>query len=119
MEHGWVRWDGYENFPCLVSNGGPQGADGGSQWKVARPLGATVQWDAETTRRVPGELLAGRGFPGVAIRHTGIVRLERADGGIRLDVTLSSTRLPGRQARGGRPVGANPTQQLDGNLLLR
>jgi hypothetical protein len=55
----------------------------------------------------------------VAIRHTGIVRLERADGGIRLYVTLSSTRLPGRQACGRRPVGANPTQQLDGNLLLR
>jgi hypothetical protein len=31
----------------------------------------------------------------VAIRHTGIVRLERADGGIRLDVTLSSNPLAG------------------------
>jgi uncharacterized membrane protein len=60
--HGWVLWDGYENFPRFMINGGPQGADGGSHWKVAGPLGATVQWDAETTRRVPGELLAGRRF---------------------------------------------------------
>jgi uncharacterized membrane protein len=57
-----VLWNGYENLPRFMINGGPQGADGGSHWKVAGPLGATVQWDAETTRRVPGELLAGRRF---------------------------------------------------------
>ena len=34
-------------------------------------------------------------------------------------MTLSSNRLPGRQARDRRPVGANPKQQLAGNLLLR
>ena len=28
-----------------MTNGGPQEADGGSHWKVAGPLGATVQWD--------------------------------------------------------------------------
>jgi hypothetical protein len=28
--------------------------------RVAGPLGATVQWDAETTRLIPGELLVGR-----------------------------------------------------------
>ena len=36
-----MLWDGYENLPRFMINGGPQGADGGSHWKVAGPLGAT------------------------------------------------------------------------------
>ena len=32
---------------------------------------------------------------GVAIRHAGILRLEQADGGIRVDVTLSSNPVAG------------------------
>jgi hypothetical protein len=38
---------------------------------------------------------------------------------INLDRILKGPGLPGRQARDRRPVGANPKQQLAGNLLLR
>ena len=90
-----MLWDGYENLPRFMINGGPQGADGGSHWKVAGPLGATVQLGRGDHQARPRRAAGGKTLPGVAIRHTGIVRLERADGGIRLDVTRSSNPLAG------------------------
>ena len=65
----------------------------------------------------PRRAAGGKTLLGVAIRHTGILRLERADGGIRLDVTLSSPGCrAGRHAVAGL-LGANPKQQLDRDLL--
>jgi uncharacterized membrane protein len=102
----------------MTTSGGPQGCGRRLAWKAAGPLGATVQWDAEPTRHVPGELLAWKTPPDAAIRHTGIVRLELADGGIRADVTPSSNPVAGagRHAVAGllEPI---PKQQLDGDLL--
>jgi uncharacterized membrane protein len=52
----------------------------------------------------------------VAIRHAGILRLEQADGGIRVDVTLSSNPVAGPAGMRWLAVGVDPRQQLDGDL---
>jgi hypothetical protein len=89
-----VLWDGYENLPRFMVNGGPQecgrrlALEGG---RAARRHRAVGRGDHQARPRRAGR----KTLPGVAIRHTGIVRLERADGGIRLDVTLSSNPLAG------------------------
>lgn len=52
-----------------------------SHWKAKAPAGAHVEWDAEITEDIPGELLAWRSLEGSDIANAGTVRFRLAPGG--------------------------------------
>ena len=61
-----------------------------THWEVQGPAGTTIDWDAETTRFVPNELVAWRSVVGARVQQVGRMRFTaNADGGTRVQVELS------------------------------
>jgi uncharacterized membrane protein len=117
----WTLWEDYESFPRFMANVREvrklQG--GRSHWTVTGPLGTTMSWDAEETRRAPNELLAWKSLPGAAVQHAGVVRLEPVAGDrTRVEVTLSYNPVAGAAGHAVASIlGADPKKRLDEDLL--
>ncbi|EFE66210.1 cyclase/dehydrase [Streptomyces viridosporus ATCC 14672] len=90
-----------------------------SHWRAGAPFGKTVEWDAETTQDVPGQLIAWRSVDGADIDNSGEVRFVPAPGGrgTEIRVTLRYD-LPGGALgkTAARYFGEEPHQQLDDDL---
>lgn len=52
-----------------------------SHWRARAPAGRMVEWDADITEDVPGELLRWRSAPGAEIDNAGSIRFRPAPGG--------------------------------------
>jgi uncharacterized membrane protein len=120
VEPVWELVDGYERFPEFMTHVREVRAsgDGRSHWKVEGPLGTTVQWDAETTRREPPHRLSWKTLPGAAVQHAGALALEAADGGTRVHVTMAYNPVAGATGHAvASLLGSNPNKQLDDDLL--
>lgn len=119
VERVWALWDGYERFPSFMRHVREVRVhDSRSHWKVEGPFGATVQWDAETTRREPPHRLAWRTLPGAAVQHAGMVELEPSGSGTRVRVALSYNPVAGAAGHAvASLLGGNPAKQLDDDLL--
>ena len=117
----WEVWDNYQNFPKFMHNvRDVTTSEGGrrSHWKVAGPLGTTVQWDAEVTRREPGRVLAWRSLPGAPVQQAGIVQLQPEGKGTRVDLKLSYNPVAGAAGDAvAHLLGANPKRQLDEDMV--
>ncbi|MEU6533923.1 SRPBCC family protein [Streptomyces sp. NPDC046928] len=90
-----------------------------SHWKARAPFGRTVEWDAETTQDVPGQLIAWRSVEDADIGNSGEVRFVRAPGGQGTEVRVSLRyELPGGPLgkAAARYFGEEPHQQLDDDL---
>lgn len=74
-------WRDFENFPRFMEHveSVRSGADGRSFWQVKGPAGASVEWDAELVRDVPGEELSWRSVRG-RVANSGTVRFRAAPG---------------------------------------
>jgi uncharacterized membrane protein len=114
-------WTDYQNFPRFmhhVRDVRPM-ADNRSHWVVAGPAGVPVQWTAEVTRVLPGELIEWRSISDSDVRHEGAVRfVATSDGGTRLSVRLSY--LPPAGAFGhavATMFGADPKSEMDADLM--
>ena len=114
-------WTDYQNFPRFmhhVRDVRPM-ADNRSHWVVAGPAGVPVQWTAEVTRVLPGELIEWRSISDSDVRHKGAVRfVATSDGGTRLSVHLSY--LPPAGAFGhavATMFGADPKSEMDADLM--
>jgi uncharacterized membrane protein len=114
-------WTDYQNFPRFmhhVRDVRPM-ADNRSHWVVAGPAGVPVQWTAEVTRVLPGELIEWRSISDSDVRHDGAVRfVATSDGGTRLSVHLSY--LPPAGAFGhavATMFGADPKSEMDADLM--
>jgi uncharacterized membrane protein len=114
-------WTDYQNFPRFmhhVRDVRPM-ADNRSHWVVAGPAGVPVQWTAEVTRVLPGELIEWRSISDSDVRHQGAVRfVATSDGGTRLSVHLSY--LPPAGAFGhavATMFGADPKSEMDADLM--
>src|SRR5688572_8378857 len=115
----------WEHFPQWMSHvrevraSGPRGALGErTHWVVDGPAGATVEWDAETTRFEPEALVAWKTVDGAAIRQAGIIRFDRTgDAATRVSVRMTYN-PPGGAA--GHAVatlfGRDPKRQMDDDL---
>ena len=89
-----------------------------SHWKVEGPLGVTVQWDAETTRREPPHRLSWKTVGGAAVQHAGSLQLEPADGGTRVHVRMGYNPVAGAAGHAvASLLGSNPKKHLDDDLL--
>jgi uncharacterized membrane protein len=120
IEQVWELVDGYERFPEFMTHVREVRAsgEGRSHWKVEGPLGTTVQWDAETTRREPPHRLSWKTLPGSAVQHAGSLELEPADGGTRVHVRMGYNPVAGVAGHAvASLLGSNPKKQLDDDLL--
>lgn len=90
-----------------------------THWRASAPFGKVVEWDAETTQDVPGQLIAWKSVDGADIDNSGEVRLVPAPGdrGTEIRVTLRYD-LPGGALgkAAARYFGEEPHQQLDDDL---
>jgi uncharacterized membrane protein len=69
-----------------------------SRWMGRRPSGGRLEWEAEVLEDRPGELIAWRSRPGVAVHHAGAVRFRPAPGDrgteVRLEVEFEWPEAP-------------------------
>jgi len=121
VERVFEFWTDYQNFPRFMHHVRDvrQLADNRSHWVVAGPAGVPVQWTAEVTGLVPGELIEWRSVSESDVRHEGEVRfVGTTDGGTRISVRLSY--LPPAGAFGhavATMFGADPKSEMDADLM--
>jgi uncharacterized membrane protein len=90
-----------------------------SHWKASAPFDKQVEWDAEITQEVPGQLIAWRSVDGADIDNSGEVRFTPAPGGrgTEIHVTLRYDIPAGPLGKAAaRYFGEEPHQQLDDDL---
>ena len=114
-------WTDFQNFPRFMHNVRDvrQLADNRSHWVVAGPAGVPVQWTAEVTRVIPGELIEWRSVSDSDVRHSGAVRFQgNGDGGTRVSVQLSYVPPAGAFGHAVATMfGADPKSEMDADLL--
>ena len=114
-------WTDYQNFPRFMHNVREvlQVAENRSHWVVAGPAGVPVQWTAEITRVVPGEIIEWRSVSDSDVRHEGSVTFEtNGDSGTRVSVRLSYVPPAGAFGHAVASIfGADPKSEMDADLL--
>ncbi len=116
----YALWREYANFPRFMANVREVRdlGNGRSRWVVAGPGGVPVEYEAELTHEVPGQLLGWRTVPGSVVDHAGVVRFHRGrDGATRVHVRLSYIPPEGAVGHGVAALfGADPKRQMDADL---
>lgn len=113
-------WRQIENFPQFMSHVREvrKLSDTLYHWVVDGPAGIPVEWDAELTADVPGELIAWRTVPGSVVHSSGVVHFEPdAYGDTRVHIRM--TYRPPANAVGrtvAKIFGADPRRQMDEDL---
>ena len=119
-------WTDYQNFPRFMHNVRDvrQVAENRSHWVVAGPAGVPVQWTAEVTHVIPGELIEWRSVSDSDVRHRGTVRFAHSgdrgsgDNGTRVSVELSYIPPAGAFGHAVATIfGADPKSEMDADLL--
>ena len=114
-------WTDYQNFPRFMHNVREvlQVAENRSHWVVAGPAGVPVQWTAEITRVVPGEVIEWCSVSDSDVRHEGSVTFEgNGDSGTRVSVRLSYVPPAGAFGHAVASIfGADPKSEMDADLL--
>lgn len=124
LEEVWAFLTEWERFPQWMTHvrevrasGIPGSIGERTHWVVDGPAGTTVSWDAETTRLVENELVAWRSVEGAAVQQTGIMQLERNDGGTRVQIQLSYNPPAGALGHAVAKIfGRDPKRQMDDDL---
>lgn len=121
VERVYGFWTDYQNFPRFMHNVREvlQVAENRSHWVVAGPAGLPVQWTAEITRVVPGQLIRWRSVRDSDVRHEGNVTFEAtSDGGTRVLVRLSYIPPAGAFGHAVATIfGADPKSEMDADLM--
>jgi len=117
-EEVYSYWHDFEHLPKFMDNleSVRYTGDGRTHWKARLPVGAPVEWDAETTSDQPNSAIAWRSLPGSNFKSSGSVRFQRATGGRGTLVTLElEYAFPGGGigANIARLFGTEPGQQLE------
>ena len=116
----WEHWPRWMSHVREVRSLGASGTVGErTHWVVDAPAGATVEWDAETTRFVPPSLVAWRTVEGSSVAHAGTIQLRRTDAATtRLDLTLRYVPVAGVA---GHAIAAllrrDPRRRLEDDLV--
>lgn len=113
-------WSHFENFPLFMQNVEDvvDKGNGRSHWVVRAPLGATVEWEAETTELIPNERIAWKTVDGPLVGNAGTVNfIPEGDAMTRVDVRLSYNPPAGAIGHGIATIlGSDPKQEMDGDL---
>lgn len=114
----WRNLEGFPRFMPHVHEVVDLGG-GRSRWTISGPVGAPIRWTAEITRDVPGEVLAWESVTGSVLRHAGIVKFKRANGGTEVEVQMSYNPPGGVITHAlASAFGADPKHDLDRDLLF-
>ena len=120
-EEAYTLWKDLERLPDFMAHldevhvTGPRT----SHWQASAPFGRTVEWDAEITQDVPGQLIAWRSVGDADIDNSGEARFVPAPGGQGTEIRVSLRyELPGGPLgkAAARYFGEEPHQQLDDDL---
>ena len=120
IERVFDYWERIENFPQFMPSV-LEVRDLGScrsRWKVAGPLGSTVEWEAEQTVEKPNRLIGWKTVAGSLVEHAGIVRFEPLDDGrTRVRVRMSYNPVGGAIGHGlASLLGFDPAGYLRTDL---
>ena len=110
----------YENFPYFMRNirSVRSHGDGRSHWRVTGPANTTIEWDAETTRFQPNELIAWRTVPHAIVRHLGSMRFQQENGGTCLEIHMRYSPPAGVLGHFlAKLFGVDPKKELDQDLM--
>ena len=117
----YALWSNFENFPQFMSNvlEVKDLGDDVSHWKVAGPGGVPVEWDAQTTKVVPNEMIAWKSLKDSPIPNAGYVKFEPNQDGSS-EVTIRFSYNPPAGAIGhaiAAMFGADPKAELNADLM--
>ena len=114
-------WRNFENLPQFMSHLESVQVldDRRSHWKAKAPAGRSVEWDAQITQDIPGELIAWESLEGADVANAGSVRFATAPGGRGTELTVKMHYDPPAVPLGAivaKLFGEEPGQQVDGDL---
>jgi len=114
-------WTNFENFSRFMTNVREVKdlGNGMSHWVVAGPAGVPAEWDAETTKLVPNEVLAWKSVKGAAVANAGIIQFQpNEEGGTRVHIQLSYNPPAGAVGHAVAALfGADPKTEMDEDLM--
>jgi uncharacterized membrane protein len=113
-------WRDFENFPLFMNHVKEITTRGDvSDWKVAGPVGSTVEFRSRVIQDSPNDILAWETLPNSQVRSAGFVRFdENRDGSTR--VTVQMTYLPPAGVAGhavAQLFGVDPRQAMHEDLI--
>lgn len=114
-------WRDFENLPRFMSHLESVRITGErrSHWVAKAPAGTTVEWDAEITKDVPGQMIAWRSVEGADVENSGVVRFDSAPGGRGTEVRVELIYNPPGGLLGAgvaKLFGEEPGTQIKGDL---
>jgi uncharacterized membrane protein len=112
-------WRNFENFPLFMNHVKEiLTRDDVSNWKVAGPVGSTVEFQSRVTEDIPNDTIAWETLPDSQVRSAGFVRFdENRDGSTR--VTVQMVYLPPAGVAGhavAQLFGVDPRQAMHDDL---
>jgi uncharacterized membrane protein len=113
-------WRNFENFPLFMNHVKEISTQGEvSNWKVAGPVGSTVEFQSRVTQDIPNDLIGWETLPDSQVRSTGFVRFdENRDGSTR--VTVQMNYIPPAGVAGhavAQLFGVDPRQAMHDDLI--
>jgi uncharacterized membrane protein len=113
-------WRDFENFPLFMNHVKEISVQNDiSSWKVAGPVGSTVEFQSRITQDIPNDTIAWETLPDSQVRSAGFVRFdENRDGSTR--VTVQMTYLPPAGVAGhavAQLFGVDPRQSMHEDLI--
>ena len=113
-------WHNFENFPLFMNHVKEISVqDDVSNWKVAGPVGSTVEFQSRVTQDIPNDIIAWETLPDSQVHSTGFVRFdENRDGSTR--VTVQMTYVPPAGVAGhavAQLFGVDPRQAMHDDLI--
>lgn len=112
-------WANFENFPLFMSDirSVTKLDDKLSHWVMEGPLGAKVEWDAETTRLEPNERIAWNSKDNSTLKTSGqVVFKELAPTETEITVTLQYVPPAGVVGDAVAQLFSNPEKRLTDDL---
>ncbi|HEX5942096.1 MAG TPA: SRPBCC family protein [Anaerolineales bacterium] len=113
-------WRNFENFPLFMNHVKQVTTQGEvSNWKVAGPVGSTVEFQSRITQDIPNDMIAWETLPDSQVRSAGFVRFDQnRDGSTR--VTVQMNYLPPAGVAGhavAQLFGVDPRQAMHEDLV--
>jgi uncharacterized membrane protein len=113
-------WHNFENFPLFMNHVKEITVRNDiSNWKVAGPVGSTVEFQSRITQDIPNDTIAWETLPDSQVRSAGFVRFdENRDGSTR--VTVQMIYVPPAGVAGhavAQLFGVDPRQAMHEDLI--
>jgi uncharacterized membrane protein len=113
-------WRNFENFPLFMNHVKEISTQGDvSNWKVAGPVGSTVEFQSRVTQDIPNDMIAWETLPDSQVSSAGFVRFdENRDGSTRVTVQMTYTPPAGVAGHAvAQLFGVDPRQAMHEDLI--